>query len=169
MVMADPSFTSLLVSVVGMTSQTKGWGYFEKLRANDVMIVQGNQQVSDAVKRGERLIAVGALDSYAAEDRAAGHPVKTLYPADGVFVIPSPTSVVKGGPNPNAAKLFAEFMISDAVQKLFPDGGGYAARVDIPAPKGSPDMSSIKINPVDYDYIEKESSRIKKQFNEIFQ
>jgi iron(III) transport system substrate-binding protein len=169
LVMADPSFTSLLVSVVGMLSQSKGWGYFEKLRANDTMIVQGNQQVSDMIKRGERLIAVGALDSYAAEDRAAGHPIKTLYPADGVFVIPSPTSVVKGGASPSAAKLFAEFMISDAVQKLFPDGGGYAARIDIPAPKGSPDMKSIKINSVDYDYIEKEAARIKKRFNEIFQ
>lgn len=169
MVMPDPSFTSLLVSVVGMISKEKGWTYFQKLRQNDVMIVQGNQQVSDAIKRGERLIAVGSLDSYAAEDRAAGHPVTTLYPADGVFVIPSPTSVVKGGPNPNAAKLFAEFMISDGVQMLFPETGGYAARIDMPAPKGSPDMKSIKINPVDYDYIEKETSRIKKQFNEIFQ
>src|SRR5262249_39618088 len=120
MVMADPSFTSLLVTVVGMVSQAKGWGYFEKLRANDTMVVQGNQQVSDMLKRGERLIAVGALDSYAADDRKAGHPLKTLYPSDGVFVIPSPTSVVKGSPNPNAAKLFAEFMISDEVQKLFP-------------------------------------------------
>ena len=169
MVMADPSFTSLLVSVVGMTSQTKGWGYFEKLRANDVMIVQGNQQVSDMLKRGERLIAVGALDSYAAEDRAAGHPLKTLYPKDGVFVIPSPTSVVKGSPSQNAAKLFAEFMLSDAVQQLFPAEGGYSARADIAAPKGAPDMKSIKINPVDYDYIQKESARIKKRFNEIFQ
>ncbi len=169
MVMPDPSFTSLLVSVVGMISKEKGWSYFQKLRQNDVMIVQGNQQVSDAIKRGERLVAVGSLDSYAAADRAAGHPVKTLYPADGVFVIPSPTSVVKGSPNPNAAKLFAEFMISDEVQRLFPETGGYAARIDMPAPKGSPDMKTIKINPVDYDYIEKESSRIKKQFNEIFQ
>jgi iron(III) transport system substrate-binding protein len=169
MVMPDPSFTSLLVSVVGMTAKLKGWHYFEKLRANDVMIVQGNQQVSDAIKRGERLIAVGSLDSYAAADRTAGHPIKTLYPADGVFIIPSPTSVVKGSSNPNAAKLFAEFMIGDAVQKLFPDSGGYAARIDMPAPKGSPDMKSIKINPVDYDYIEKESVRIKKRFTDIFQ
>ena len=169
MVMPDPSFTSLLVSVVGMTAKEKGWTYFQKLRQNDVMIVQGNQQVSDAIKRGERLIAVGALDSYAAEDRNAGHQIKTLYPSDGVFVIPSPTSVVKGGLNPNAAKLFAEFMISDTVQKLFPDEGGYSARSDMPAPKGSPDMKSIKINPVDYDYIEKETVRIKKQFNETFQ
>ena len=96
-------------------------------------------------------------------------PLKTLYPTDGVFVIPSPTAVVKGSPNPNAAKLFAEFMISDPVQKLFPAEGGYSARSDMPAPKGSPDMSSIKIIQVDYDYIEKESPRIKKRFTEIFQ
>jgi len=169
LVMANPSFTSLMVSVVGMLSQSKGWGYFEKLRANDILIVQGNQQVSDMLKRGERLIAVGALDSYAADERKAGHPIKTIYPSDGVFVIPSPTSVIKGGPNPNAAKLFAEFMISDTVQKLFPEEGGYSARIDMPAPKDSPDMKSIKINAVDNDYIEKESARIKKHFDEIFQ
>jgi len=168
-VMANPSFTSLMVSVVGMLSQSKGWGYFEKLRANDILVVQGNQQVSDMLKRGERLIAVGALDSYAADERKAGHPIKTVYPSDGVFVIPSPTSVVKGGPNPNAAKLFAEFMISDAVQKLFPEEGGYSSRGDMPPPKDSPDMKSIKINAVDEAFIEKESSRIKKRFDEIFQ
>src|SRR5262249_47990752 len=99
----------------------------------------------------------------------AGHPIKTIYPSDGVFVIPSPTSVIKGGPNPNAAKLFAEFMISDVVQKLFPEDGGYAARSDIPPPKDSPDMKSLKINAVDEAFIEKESSRIKKRFDEVFQ
>jgi len=169
MVIGDPSFTSLLVSVVGMMSKERGWGFYEKLRANDTMVVQGNQQAADMLKRGERLIAVGALDSYAAEDRAAGHPMKTLYPSDGVFVIPSPTSVVKGSPNPNAAKLFAEYQISDEVQKIFPADGGFAARSDMPAPAGSPPLSSLKILAVDYDYIEKETPRIKRRFNEVFQ
>ena len=169
MVIGDPSFTSLLVSVVGMMSKERGWGFYEKLRANDTMVVQGNQQAADMLKRGERLIAVGALDSYAAEDRAAGHPMKTLYPSDGVFVIPSPTSVVKGSSNPNAAKLFAEFNIGDEVQKIFPADGGFAARADIAAPAGSPPLSSLKILAVDYDYIEKETPRIKRRFNEVFQ
>jgi iron(III) transport system substrate-binding protein len=167
--MADPSFTSLQVSVVGMMSKQRGWGFYEKLQQNDVMIVPGNQQVSDLLKRGERLIAVGALDSYAADLKAAGHPIKTLYPADGVFVIPSPTSVVKGSPAPAAAKLFAQFMISDEVQRIFPADGGYSARIDIAAPAGSPDLKSLNIVAVDDDYIERESARIKKQFNEIFQ
>ena len=95
--------------------------------------------------------------------------VRAQQPSDGVFVIPSPTLVVKGGPNPNAAKLFAEFNVSDEVQKMFPAEGGFAARSDIAAPAGSPALSSLKILPVDYDYTEKEAPRIKKRFNEIFQ
>ncbi len=167
--MADPSFTSLQVSVVAMISKLKGWSYYEKLGRNDVMIAPGNQQVADLIKRGERVIAVGALDSYAADLKAAGHPIKTLYPSDGVFIIPSPTAVIKGSPNPNAAKLFAQFMISDAVQNLFPADGGYSVRTDIRAPQGSPDLKSLKIIAVDDDYVEKETPRIKKQFAEIFQ
>jgi iron(III) transport system substrate-binding protein len=169
LVMADPSFTSLQVSVVGMMAKLMGWSFYEKLRQNDVLIVPGNQQVADMLKRGERLIAVGALDSYAADLKAAGHPIKTLYPSDGVFIIPSPTSVVKGSPDPNAARLFAEFMIGDEVQTLFSADGGYSARIDIPAPAGSPDLKSLKIIAVDDDLIERETARIKRQFNEIFQ
>lgn len=169
LVMTDPSFTSLQVSVVGTISKERGWGFYEKLRANDTMIVQGNQQVADMLKRGERQIAVGALDSYAADLKKEGHPIKTLYPSDGVFVIPSPTSVVKGSPNPNAAKLFAEFMVGDVAQKIFPADGGYSARTDIAPPEGSPDLKTLKILTVDTDMIEKETGRIKRRFNEIFQ
>ena len=121
-----PRSPSLQVSVVGMMSKDRGWGYLREA-AQERHHGRAGQSAGrrTCIKRGERLIAVGALDSYAAEDRAAGHPIKTLYPTDGVFVIPSPTAVIKGGPNPNAAKLFAEFMISDEVQKLFPADGGY--------------------------------------------
>jgi iron(III) transport system substrate-binding protein len=154
--------------VVGTIAKDRGWSYYEKLRANDILVVPGNQQVSDMLKRGERLIAVGALDSYAADLRKEGHPIKTLYPSDGLFVIPAPTSVVKGAPHPNAAKLFAEFMISDDVQKMLPAQGGYSARIDIAPPQGSPDLKTLKILKVDDDYIEKENQRIKRHFAEIF-
>jgi iron(III) transport system substrate-binding protein len=169
LVTSDPSFTSLQVSVVGMTAKRLGWEYYEKLRQNDVMVVQGNQQISDMIKRGERLIAVGASDSYAFEDRKDGHPIKTIYPEDGTFVIASPTAIIKGSPNPNAAKLFAEFMLSDEVQRMFPQDGNFAARSDMPPPEGNPPLSQIKTAAVDYPYIEKEAARIKKRFNETLQ
>jgi iron(III) transport system substrate-binding protein len=169
LITTDPAFTSLQVSVVGMMAKNLGWDFYEKLRKNDMMIVPGNQQIADNLKRGERLIAVGNADSYAADARKEGHPIATIFPTDGLFVIPSPTHVVKGSPNPNAAKLFAEFMLTDTVQKLFPtEDGNYAARADMPPPAGNPELGKIKIIPVDYDYIERETPRIKKRFAEIF-
>jgi iron(III) transport system substrate-binding protein len=169
LITTDPAFTSLQVSVVGMMAKNLGWDFYEKLRKNDMMVVAGNQQIADNLKRGERLIAVGNADSYAADARKEGHPIATIFPTDGLFVIPSPSHVVKGSPNPNAAKLFAEFMLSDVVQKLFPEeDGSYAARADMPPPTGNPELGKIKIIPVDFDYIERETPRIKKRFAEIF-
>jgi iron(III) transport system substrate-binding protein len=169
LVMTDPSFTALGLMVVATLSKNLGWDYYEKLRKNDIMVVQGNQQVSDMLKRGERLIAAGALDSYAADDRKAGHPIVTIYPSDGVFIIPAPTAIVKGSPNPNAAKVFAEFMLSEAAQKLFPEDGGYAARIDIAPPADAAPLGKLKAIPVDYDEVEKDTARVKRRFNEIFQ
>jgi iron(III) transport system substrate-binding protein len=169
MVMADPSFSSLLVVIAGTLARSHGWKYFEALRKNDIMVVQSNQQVSDMIKRGERLMAVAADAAYVGEGRRQGMRISTLYPDDGTFVIASPSSVVKGSPNPNAAKVFAEFMLSRAVQELFPHEFLYSARIDVPGPGGYPPLSSLKIIPVDYDYIEAESPRIRKRFAEVMQ
>jgi iron(III) transport system substrate-binding protein len=167
--MTDPSFTSLQLMVVSTLSRKLGWDYYKKLKANDIMIVQSNQQVLDTIKRGERPIALGALDSYAAVARKQGHKIHSIYPADGTFIIPSPTAVIKGSPHPNAAKVFANFMLSDAAQKLFPANGGYSARVDIGPPADSPALKDVKPMPIDYGQIEKDSVSVKRQFNEIFQ
>jgi iron(III) transport system substrate-binding protein len=168
MVATDPSYTALGLMTVATLAKKFGWGFYEKLRAADTMVVQGNQQVAEMLKNGERLIAAGALDSYAADERKAGHPIATIYPTEGALIIASPTAIVKGSPNPNAAKLFAEFMIGDDAQKIFPADGGYSVRIDIAPPAGSPDLKSLKIFNVDEDYIEKETQRIKRRFAEIF-
>jgi iron(III) transport system substrate-binding protein len=169
LVMPDPSYTAIQLMVVGTLSQKYGWDFYQKLRANDIMIVQGHQQVSEVLTRGERLIAAEGAEQYAWVDRKAGHKIQTIIPADGAFAVAAPTAVIKGSPHPNAAKALAEFMISDTVQKLFPGEGIYAARVDVEPPPGSPPMSQIKLWPIDYDYVEKEAKKLKDRFAEIFQ
>jgi len=169
LVMPDPSYTAIQLMVVGTLSRKYGWEFYQKLRANDIMIVQGHQQVEETLTRGERLIAAEGADQNAWVDRKAGHKVQTIFPTDGAFAIAAPTAVIKGSPHPNAAKAFAEFMIGDTVQKLFPDEGIYAARSDVEPPPGNPPLGQIKLMPVDYDQIEKESKGLKARFNEIYQ
>jgi iron(III) transport system substrate-binding protein len=169
LVMPDPSYTAIQLMVVGTLSQKYGWEFYQKLRANEIMIVQSHQQVSETLTRGERLIAAEGADQYSWTDRKAGHKVQTVWPTDGAFAIAAPTSIIRGSAHPNAAKALAEFMISDTVQKLFPGEGIYAARADVEPPPGNPPLAKIKLMPVDYDYIEKESKNLKNRFNEIFQ
>ena len=63
LVMPDPSYTAIQLMVVGTLSRKYGWEFYQKLRANDIMIVQGHQQVSEVLTRGERLIAAEGADS----------------------------------------------------------------------------------------------------------
>lgn len=65
LVMADPSYTAIQLMIVGTLSKRYGWDFYQKLRANDIMIVQGHQQVSETLTRGERLVAAEGADQYA--------------------------------------------------------------------------------------------------------
>jgi len=169
LVMPDPSYTAIQLMVIGTLSRKYGWGFYEKLRANEIMIVQSHQQVSETLTRGERLIAAEGGDQFAWLDRKAGHKIETIWPTDGAFAIGAPTVVIKGAPHPNAAKALAEFMISDAVQKLLPGEGIYAGRSDVEPPPGNPPIAQIKLIPVDYEQVEKDAKALKTRFNEIYQ
>jgi iron(III) transport system substrate-binding protein len=169
MVMPDPSFTANQLMVVGMLAQKYGWDFYKKLKANETMIVQGHQQVSDTLKRAERPMAAEGSDSYAYDDRKAGHKIEMIFPTTGAFGVPAPTMIIKGSPSPNAAKALAEFMIGDSAQNILAEEGSYASRSDIKPPVGSRPLKEIKFIPIDYGYIEKEKQNIKQRFNEIYQ
>jgi iron(III) transport system substrate-binding protein len=168
MVMTNPSFTSLQLGVVAMMVKAHGWSYYEKLNANDIMVVQGNEQALNLVKSGERPLAAGADSQYATAARLAGHKIQNFFPTDGTFAIPATTSVVAAAKNPNAARLLAEYTLSPEAQKLWPESGIYAARTDVAPPEGSPKVGDIKVIPMDFPYIQSVSAQVKKKFAEVF-
>ena len=168
LVYADPSFTAIALQIVGTLARQHGWEYYEALKRNDMMIVQGHQQLAQILEAGERTVAAEAGDSDIWDARRRGIKVTMVYPEDGVFVIPAPTGVIRGAPHPNAARLLAEFMLSDEAQALFPQEGYYAARSDLPPPEGNPRLDQLRLIEVDLDYIGRETQQIKQKFSDIF-
>jgi iron(III) transport system substrate-binding protein len=169
MVMPDPSFTAIQLVVVAMLSQKLGWDFYKALRANDTMIVQGHQQVFSTMQSGERLIGAESSDprSFAQGQEVPNQAL--IAPSEGAFFVTSPTAIIKGARSPNAAKLFAQFMISPAAQAMIAAGGIHASRPDVPPPPGLPALSGIKALPIDLDYVEAHNRAVKARFNEIFQ
>jgi iron(III) transport system substrate-binding protein len=169
LVMADPSFTAIQLMVVGTLSRKYGWEFYEGLRRNNVLIVQGHEQVYDMVKRGERVIAAESSDPRIYNHGKVPSNMEAIFPAVGSMLVPSPTAVIKGSPHPNAAKLFAQFQISREVQQKFVEDGRPSPRGDLPTPEGMPALTSIQFYPVDYDDIEKNTRQLKARFAQIFQ
>jgi iron(III) transport system substrate-binding protein len=169
MVMPDPSFTAIQLIVVGMLSRQLGWDFYKALRANDTMIVQGHQQVFSTMQQGERVIGAEGADPRSFTDGKDVPNQKMVYPTEGVFIVSSPTAVIKGARNPNAAKLFAQFMISPPAQKMIAEGGIHSSRIDAPPPPGQPALSEMKVIPVDLDLIEERGRELKTRFADIFQ
>jgi iron(III) transport system substrate-binding protein len=81
----------------------------------------------------------------------------------------SPVAIIKNAKNPNAAKLFAQFMLSPVAQKIIAENAIHSSRIDIAPPQGQPALKDVKFIPIDVDYIEKNGKDLKARFNEIFQ
>jgi len=169
MVMPDPSFTAIQLTVVGMLSQKLGWDFYKALRANDTMIVQGHQQVYKTMQQGERVIGAEGSDPRSFNDGKMLPNQTVIYPTEGVFEICSPVAIIKNAKNPNAAKLFAQFMLSPVAQKMIADHAIHSSRLDIAPPDGQPGLKEVRQIPIDLDHIEKNAKDLKARFNEIFQ
>ena len=146
MVMPDPSFTAIQLTVVGMLSQKLGWDFYKALRVNDTMIVQGHQQVYKTMQQGERVLGAEGSDPRSFNDGKDLPNQSMIYPTEGVFTVCSPVAIVKNAKNPNAAKLFAQFMLSPVAQKIIADNAIHSSRVDIAPPQGQPALSDGQVH-----------------------
>ncbi len=167
--MPDPSFTAIQLTVVGMLSQKLGRDFYKALSVNDTMIVQGHQQVYKTMQQGERVLGAEGSDPRSFNDGKDLPNQAMIYPTEGVFTVCSPVAIVKNAKNPNAAKLFAQFMLSPAAQQIIADNAIHSSRIDIAPPQGQPALRAVKFIPIDVDYIEKNGRDLKAKFNEIFQ
>jgi iron(III) transport system substrate-binding protein len=169
MVMADPSFASIQLMLVATLSQKLGWRFYEGLRKNDTLVVQGNEQVYDMIKRGERVIAAEASDPRIYTGGVMPPNMTAIFPETGSILVPTPTAVIKGSPHPNAAKLFAQFNLTREVQQKFTQEGRHSPRKDIDPPTGLPRLDTMSFYRIDYDWVETNTRLVKAKLAEIFQ
>jgi len=146
-----------------------GWEYFEALRKNDVLTLQGCTQV-ELVARGERLVMMCDY-SQLFTARAQNIPViGAVLPEDGVFMLAGPEAILAKAPHPNAAKVFVNWLFSPEGQTIYVEGGD-AASVDSPdikLPSDFPDLKKYKLIDTDIDEFRKWLPGGVEKFTELF-
>ena len=97
----------------------KGWALLLNAGGNMGSITERSFGVPEAVISGQYGIGV-VIDFFGLSAIASGQPVEFAYPSL-TSVVPASVGIVKGGPNPQNAEAFVNYLLSEAGQTvLFP-------------------------------------------------
>lgn len=162
---ASGAATIHMVSVTGVPDL--GWGYYETLAAQGALADGGNGGVFKAVAGGEKLYGF-LVDFLAIREKANGAPIEFVFPAEGVSAVSEPVAILANTQNPDAAKAFVDFLISQEGQQVAADMGYLPAHPAVAAPEGFPERSTIKILPFDPVQALADEAANKARFTEIF-
>lgn len=120
--LANPLFGTTTTQVAALFSL---WGeptakkFLEGIKANGVRIVTSNGEAKDLVASGELAWAFTDTDD-ASEALEQHKPVAVVYPDQagiGTLVMPNAVALVRGAPNPEAAKKLVDYLLSREVEE----------------------------------------------------
>lgn len=155
-----------LIHTVTLTENLpEGWGYYEALGANGAQAAGGNGDVQKAVAGGDKLFGM-VVDYLPLREKAKGAPVEFVFPTEGVSAVTEPVAVLSTAKNPEAAKAFVAFLLSEEGQNLAVSQGYIPARRGIPLPAGYPDRASIKVLPYAVGKALRDEAANKERFSE---
>ena len=127
---SGPGFVGNVLHDMG---DEKGMAYLKKLAGQDIKnIYSSARSVVDQVMAGEYAIGLQAFNHQAVISAGQGAPVDWIRWSPAVATL-SVVSVVKGGPHPNAGKLFVDFLVSEEGQKIFSAGDYIPVNPKVPA------------------------------------
>lgn len=145
--MSDPNIvgaTALMISnLVKENKLDQAW--VRGLLDNDPLIVDTSALAEQSVARGEReVLAVNNTGVYTTS-RKKNLPVEFVFPtAEGARLDTMYLCLLKGGPNPNATKLFANWLFTAEAQNEIAETGVYGARPGTSAPPNLPALDDIR-------------------------
>jgi iron(III) transport system substrate-binding protein len=166
----DPANSGSAYSNLTMLAQMWGgndaaWEKVSQLLAN-TKVLNRSSLVFQGVGNGE--FPLGMSLEYAGYQWSSnGAPVKVIYPADGTIAQMEGVAVIKGGPNPDNAKLFVDYVSrKDVREAILRFAFRRPARQDLDLsklPGAMPQLSDVKL--VDYDedaWVEKRAETAQK-------
>jgi iron(III) transport system substrate-binding protein len=126
--------------------------FIQGLLENNAQFFGGHTDVRKAVGAGE--LKLGLVNHYYYHlSKAEGAPVGVIYPDQedgglGLMVNSTNASIIKGGPNPEMARIFVDFMLSPAGQKIYAERNyEYPIVPGVPLAEGVAPLDSFRLNP----------------------
>jgi iron(III) transport system substrate-binding protein len=169
MVKGHPAYSGTIMNATHQIARDIGWDFFEKLARQKVMQVQSATDTPKKIQLGERAVMVDGAGYLVIRYKEEGSPVEIVYPEEGTPLATGPSVVFKGAPNPNAARLFQNWMHSREAQQFLVDWARqYSPHAQTKEKPSVRPLRDIKLMKEDPAAVAKEAESIKKRYAQIF-
>lgn len=144
--------TAYLATFVGQRSVLDE-KFFRDLAGMRPSFLVRSEQIAARLVSGQDLMAFSGMPTRAFQNNAEGAKLRFMLPEEGVVLLPQCTFILKGGPSPNAAKLWIDFILSEQGQTilarreaLISGRSGFAS----PEPDYAPSIDNLNLLNVDW-------------------
>ena len=152
----------MMLKVMG---RDKGLNFMRRLAAQGVDLRSSYTTALQGVAAGEIPIGMNLYATHTEEFKKKQAPVDWA-PMEFVLASVEPLGVASRAPNPSAARLFVDFLLSKEAQTLMRDRSRIPSRTDVPP--DPPELTrGLNIIPTDVS-LANDSKQLAREFNEIF-
>lgn len=173
---ADPSssssafcqLTNILLAMGGYESD-QAWEYVRDLFVGQqVAVTSGSSAVYKGVYNGEYAVGLTYEDPCVTLIKDGASNIQVVYPTEGTVFLPAQIGIVKNAQNPENAKAFVDFMLSEEAQIYLAENTtsrnvrDVIYKNDVMKP-----LSEIKLIYEDSDYVTAHTAEIKEKVRDI--
>jgi iron(III) transport system substrate-binding protein len=144
---AHPGFSGSMGSWTVLMAKLYGWEFFDKLKKVNPLVGRSLLDPPTILNAGERAVGISSMTT-ATKLVLDGNPIVIVYPTDGVKLTLSATGIPANAPHPNAAKLFANYLLSAENSVTLVKWGGQPLHADVAPPKGVLSIDEMKVAPL---------------------
>lgn len=142
---------TLLATLVQLMGEDEAFEYLIALDDNISQYTSSGSAPIRAAGTGESTIGIVFMHDAVAQ-AVAGSPIQTVAPCEGTGYEVGSMSLIEGGPNPDNAKLFYDWVLTPEAQELGAQANSFQvpSNVNAETPPESPNLEDIQL--IDYDF-----------------
>ncbi len=170
--MPNPLTAGTALVAVSALKDAYGYGYFDQLARNRVMVESGSVALTK-LETGECREIMILEESVLKKREEEKSPISVIYPAEGVIAVPSPIMTVRdewsAHGNARICEELTDFFLSAEGQRTIVKGWMHSVLKNPPAvpydSRPTPELMAKAVH-VDWDKCRNERSELRKQFEE---
>ncbi|MBI4193629.1 MAG: extracellular solute-binding protein [Betaproteobacteria bacterium] len=133
-----------------------GVDYFKKVATMKPTFLVRSEQIANQIVTGQDQFAFSGMPTRAYQFNQRGAKLQFLLPKEGVVLLPQAIFILAKAPHPSAAKLWIDFILSEAGQKILVENealiSGRAGFVS-PIPDYAPPIEKLNVIKIDWEKI----------------